>query len=240
MRSALTATACVVPAAALAQTAPAPPPKHELAVEFAFVAATGNAETQTLGVSGEYLYRPGRWSFHWSAGYVRSETEDTVSAESLQFLFRADGELSERMSAFGQWTYFHDAFAGIEHRNVVASGLSYAFIQPGTHGLTVDGGLGYTNEQRLASDDISAAVAVTGLRYELHLSETAAITDDTSVEFSLSAADEWRATNVAAVSAKLTTVLSLKLSITIRYVHVPAPGFVDTDTVTAVALVAKF
>ncbi len=45
---------------------------------------------------------------------------------------------------------------------------------------------------------------------------------------------------MAAVTARLTTLFSLKVSNTIRYAHAPVPGFKDTDTNTSVALVAKF
>jgi len=43
-----------------------------------------------------------------------------------------------------------------------------------------------------------------------------------------------------AVTAKLTTLLSLKVSNAVRFSNFPAPGFKKTDTVTAVALVAGF
>jgi hypothetical protein len=45
---------------------------------------------------------------------------------------------------------------------------------------------------------------------------------------------------VLALSAKVTTIFSLKASNTIRYLHLPAAGFKTTDTITAIALVAKF
>jgi putative salt-induced outer membrane protein YdiY len=56
----------------------------------------------------------------------------------------------------------------------------------------------------------------------------------------LSDGNDWRAGNNATVSAKLTTIFSLKVSNTIRFVNQPVPGFLKTDTVTAIALVAKF
>jgi putative salt-induced outer membrane protein YdiY len=46
--------------------------------------------------------------------------------------------------------------------------------------------------------------------------------------------------HVAAVTAKISTLLSLKVSHTTRFVNFPPPGFDKTDTITAVALVAKF
>jgi hypothetical protein len=52
-------------------------------------------------------------------------------------------------------------------------------------------------------------------------------------------ASDWRTANIAAVT-KLTSVLALKLSNTVRYVHAPVIGFENTDTITSIALVAKF
>lgn len=219
---------------------PPPPPKHEGSAEFAFVSTTGNTDTQTMGLAGEYFFRPAPWTFQVKMGYVRNKTEGDVSAESFRSLFRANRELTERLSAFGSWEYLHDAFAGVDHRNVLAAGLSYKLVAQSPHELVVDGGLGYNNEQRLAGEDISTAVALAGLRYTFKLSETAEISDESGAEFSLSDSDNWRWSNIASVSAKLTTLLSLKLSNTIRYAHAPPPTFETTDTITAVALVAKF
>lgn len=243
-RAAVLAVFLALPRAAFAQDAtqapPAPPPKHEGSAEFAFVSTSGNADTQTLGLAGEYFYRPAPWVFQLMADYVRNKAEGELSAESFRSLLRAERKLNGRVSAFGSWEYLHDAFAGVDHRNAIAGGLSYQVVAPSPHDFVVDGGFGYTNEQRLAGEDISTAVALAGLRYEFQLSETAEISDESGFEFSLSNGDDWRWSNMASVTAKLTTLLSLKLSHTVRYSHAPAPGFETTDTITAVALVAKF
>jgi putative salt-induced outer membrane protein len=231
----------LVPIVVLAQAAPpAPPPRQEGSAEFAFVSTTGNSDTQTMGLAGEYHYRPDPWHLQWKTAYVRNESDDVLSAESFRFLFRTDRSLTERSSLFSQWMYLHDGFAAIDHRNSITGGLAYELIAPAPHELWVDGGLGYTNEQRLIGDDISTAIAVTGLRYKFKLSETAEISDDLGLEFSLSDGDNWRLGNIAAVGANLTTLLSLKLSHTTRYVNAPAPTIETTDTITAIALVAKF
>ena len=94
--------------------------------------------------------------------------------------------------------------------------------------------------QRVIGDDLSSAQAFTGARYVFKFSDTAEITDDVRFAFSLADSTDWRTSNIAALTAKLTTVLSLKLSNTVRYVHAPPDDFERTDTITAVALVAKF
>jgi len=231
----------LAPIIVLAQAAPpAPPPRQEGSAEFAFVSTTGNSDTQTLGLAGEYHYRPDPWHLQWKAAYVRSEADDLLSAESVRFLFRSDRSLTPRASLFGQWSYLHDGFAAIDHRNSITGGLSYQLVAQAPHELWVDGGLGYTNEQRLIGDDISTAIGLTGVRYKFKLSDTAEISDDLGFEFSLSNGDDWRLANIVAVTAKMTTILALKVGYTTRYVNAPAPTIEATDTIASVALVAKF
>ena len=242
-----TAAVLLTAAAAFAQPAPAPapdpkepPPRQEGSVDLAFVSTTGNSDTQSLGLGGTYIYRPDLWELKWKAGFIRNETDDEVSAEAFTFLFRADRTLSDRLSAFGSYDYLRDRFAGLENRHTLAGGLSYLLIDAAPHRLQVDGGLGYTNEERLDGDDISTMIGLVGLAYDLKISETAEFSDDMRFDFSLSDGEDWRWQNVAAISAKLTTLFSLKLSNTIRYMNSPPRGFDTTDTITAVALVAKF
>jgi hypothetical protein len=80
----------LVPLPAMAQAPPPPPPRFEAAAEASFVATSGNTETTTFGLGGELFYRPSPWVFRWKAALVRTETEDTVSAESFAQLFRAE------------------------------------------------------------------------------------------------------------------------------------------------------
>ena len=171
---------------------------------------------------------------------MRNEVESDVKAESFRSLVRAERSIRPRLSAFGQWGYLHDTFAGIDHRNVFAGGVSYVLFAQQPHELSVDAGVGYTNEQRTVGDDISAAMALAGAHYRWKFTETAEFTDDSSIELTFSDFDGWRWDNVAAISAKLTSVLSLKVSNTIRYVNAPVKGFETTDMITAVSLVAKF
>ena len=234
-----------LPALAGAQPAaptalPPPPPRQEATAEFAFVSTTGNSSTQTMGLSGDYFFRPEDWVFRFRTAYVRNEAEDVLTAESFLFLFRAEHQLTPRLSAFGEYGYLRDEFAGIEHRNQVLGGLAYKLVDAAPHLLVADAGIGYANEQRVIGDDLSTAVWNAGLGYRLKLSENAEITDDLRFNQSFPDAGDWRLANIAAVTAKLTTILSLKLSNTVRYVHEPVAGFETTDTITAIALVAKF
>jgi putative salt-induced outer membrane protein YdiY len=240
-------TACLLalyPALVLAQAAPPapapPPPAREGSVEFAFIGTTGNSSTQTIGVGGEAIVRPDQWVVRNRAAFIRNKSGETLMAESFQYLFRAERALSPRVAAFGEYTYFRDEFAGIEHRNAVVGGVSYKVLNQPAQVLSVDGGLGYLNEHRLIGPDVSSGTYSFGGAYNLKLSSTAELTDDFRFTGTFALADDWRVANIVAIAAHLTTLFSLKASHTVRHVNAPVPGFKSTDTNTAIALVAKF
>ena len=224
-----------------ASPAPAPPPPaREGSVEFAFIGTTGNSSTQTIGLGGEVIVRPNQWVIRNRVALVRNESAGTLTAESFQYLFRTERALSPRSAAFGEYTYFRDEFAGIEHRNAVVGGVSYKVLNQAAQVLSVDSGLGYLNEHRLIGPDVSSGIYALGGAYNLKLSSTAELTEDIRFSGTFALADDWRVANILAIVARITTLFSLKASHTIRHMNAPVPGFKSTDTTTAIALVAKF
>jgi putative salt-induced outer membrane protein len=208
--------------------------------DFSFVATTGNSSTQSIGLSGDVIFRPTNWEIRNKAAFVKSSTDDELRAQSVIYFFRASRTLTSRMSAYGQYDFQRDRFAGIEQRHTVSGGVSYLLVDRERHAFSVDGGLGYANEQRAAGDDLSTAVADLGWAYKFKLSDTAEVTDDFRFNASLSDGDDWRIGHIIAVTAKMTGLLSLKLSNAVRFRNAPPETFKQTDTITSMALVAKF
>jgi putative salt-induced outer membrane protein len=229
-----------VPHAVFAQAPPPPPPEREGSAEFAFVGTTGNSSTQTIGLGGEFIYRPSPWETRLKLSYVRNEAEDQLKAQAFVLSLRAQRPIRPRLSGYGQYGYQRDRFAGILDRNAVEAGLAYSLLEQAPHALIVDAGLGYANEQRLLGNNFSTATLSGGGLYALRISDTSALTEDAHLVFALSDGSDWRYTNAVALTAKVSTIFSLKLSNTIRYLNLPVVGFKSTDAVTAVALVAKF
>jgi putative salt-induced outer membrane protein len=228
------------PHLALAQTTPPPPPVREGSAEFAFVGTTGNSSTQTIGLGGEYIYRPSPWETKIKISYVRNEAEDQLKAQAFLFTLRSQRLVRPRLSGYGQYGYQRDRFAGILDRHTIEGGLVYSLIERAPHKLIVDAGLGYANEQRLLGNNLSTATLGTGGVYTVKISDNSDLSEDGHFVFSLSESADWRYANAVALTAKISTILSLKLSNTFRYVNLPVVGFKNTDAVTAIALVAKF
>lgn len=235
----LTGLAGVARAQAPAPPPPPPPPRHEGSVDFSFVGTAGNSSTQTIGLGGQFIVRRAPWEAKLKVDFVRNEADDAVTAQSATIDFRAQRPVSKRLSAYGQYGYQRDRFAGIIDRNAVEGGVAYS-MKSGPQALTLDAGLGYANEQRLPGPNLSTATLGFGGVYTIKLSATSDLSEDAHVVCSLSDGSDWRVANALALTAKLTTVLALKASTTIRYVNLPVAGFKKTDGVTAIALVAKF
>jgi putative salt-induced outer membrane protein len=219
---------------------PPPPPPQEGTAEFAFVGTSGNSSTQAIGLGGEVTVRRAPWTYNGKVAYVHNKAEGELQAESFAGLFQVSRTLKPRLAAYGKYGYLRNTFAGIENRNSISGGLEYLVIQPEPHRLKVNAGIGYANEQRVIGEDLSTPEFLTGASYKWTISPTADLSDDYDFSVSFSDAGDWRNANIATLTAKLTTLFSLKLSNIVRYVHEPVFGFENTDTITSIAFVAKF
>ena len=222
------------------QNPPPPPPRQEGTAEAAFVGTTGNSSTSTISAGGEHIFRPVKWVVKNRFLFVRSTTEGTATAESMLYRFRAEREITARVSGFGDFAVFRDKPAGISSSTMAGGGLVFKIITDARQSLTADASIGYLNENRLTGENISSPTYGTGTAYKLKLSETAELTDDFRFLGTFETADDWRVAHTIALTAKINTLLALKLSSHVRFSNLPPPGFKKTDTTTAIALVASF
>jgi putative salt-induced outer membrane protein len=234
-----TASVCAQTPAAPAQPPP-PPPRLEATAQFGLLATTGNTSTQSLALGGEFAHRPGLWVHSGKIAFAQNEDEGTLKARSLAGNYRSARTLTSRLSAYGQYAYLRDTFSGIEHRHTVEGGLSYLAVDRDPHRLRFDGALGYEREIRRDAEDTGSAVAIGGLAYRWKISETSEFTDEARGIATLADLGAWKLDQVASLTAALTSILSLRVSNTVRFSHEPVPGFERTDTITSVALVMKF
>jgi putative salt-induced outer membrane protein YdiY len=228
-----------LPAAGQA-AAPPPPPRQEGTAEVAFVGTSGNSETSTFSLGGEHIFRPPQWMIRNRARMIRTETENELAADSLLYAFRAERTINTRVSAYGDYGYFHDRPAGVDHRNGITGGLIVKILESERQSLQAEGGAGYLNEQRLAGDDVSSAVYTTGTSYKLKVSATSELTDEIRFLGTFDNGDDWRFAHGISLTVAINTVFALKASNLLRYANFPPPGFEKTDTTTAIALVASF
>ena len=230
------------PHLASAQGPAPPPPRVEGTAELAFVGTSGNASTSTFGVGGELINRPGRWLLKQRLTFVRNKAEDVLTAESWLVGSRLEHQIgsSTRLSAFGEYDFFRDRFAGIRRRHGLTGGMAWKAIATEMATVSVDGGIGYLTERRLTGANVSSATYTAGTSLRWKLSPTAELADDARLIGTFDRGQDWRAQHTIALGAQLNSLFSLKVATSLRYANDPAPGFRRTDTTTSIALVAKF
>ena len=68
--------------------------------------------------------------------FAEAERVDDLISRSFVGLFRASRKIDERLAAYGQYDFLHDAFAGVDQRHIGEAGISY---QPSTgHPIVCD------------------------------------------------------------------------------------------------------
>jgi len=243
--SLLVVSAAMASASQAAQTPanaapPPPPPTVEGTGELSFVTTTGNSSTDTIGLAGGVIYRPSGWVIDSKIAFVRTEAGSVVNARSVTASSRLARDLSPKTSLFAQYDFLNSPFAGISQRHTVVAGASYKAVDDKKNTLRLDLGLGAASETPVAMPRASTGTALVGGGYKVKISDTSEFTEDARIVESLSHGDDWRFDNTAAVTAKLTTKLSLKVSHVTHVVNLPTPGFKKTDTIASAAIVAKF
>ncbi len=223
-----------------AQPATPSPPVWSGKAAFSLVALTGNTTTKTISAGGELNYKPGVWSGLGRINFVRSTAEGVETARQLDATGRAQRQLRPRTDVYGQVDYLKNVFAGIENRVAPEAGIAYQVLTAPTQSLRVAGGIGYSRETRTTGPTLTFATANARLGYTRTLSDTADLTEEATFTSGLDRVANWRFANAVSLSAALTTLFSLKVSHETRYLKEPVPTFQKTDTVTSVALVAKF
>jgi putative salt-induced outer membrane protein YdiY len=170
--------------------------------------------------------------------FAEAERDDDLIARSFVGLFRASRKIDERLAAYGQYDFLHDAFAGVDQRHIGEAGISYQAVDWAPHRLRLDAGLGYLYEASPDGHFDSARLSF-GAAYRLAISSTGEFTNEPRFILTLVDLGATRFDQIAALSVALNSILSLKLTHTIRYSATPAPGFKSTDTIAGVSLVAR-
>lgn len=217
---------------------PPPPPRLEASAQLTFLDTRGNATSQSLGAGGDVIWRPDPWTLTTKAAFTQNETEGELTARSLTALLRGERAINERLSAYGQYDYLRDEFAGVEQRHVIETGLSYLALRADPHTLRLDAGLGYLYEER-PDDDFRSATLSLAAAYRYVISPTSELTYAPRFLLPLEETERWKFDQEAALVVALNTSLALKVSHILRYSAEPPEGFDTTDTIMAVSLVAR-
>jgi putative salt-induced outer membrane protein len=219
---------------------PTPAPLWTGNAQLSYAGTSGNTDTSSFGAGFQVFYKPAPWTFSAEFAMLRASTDDVVTAESYAGKVRGSRDLTPRIDVFAEGIYYRNTFAGVDSRVGGTVGAGYKIIDEKTVHLRGEAGIGYTHEDPTIGETFDYAAVRGGLLFGWKFSPSAEFTEDASFSDDLSETDNWIFRSTTAVVADLTSILALKASYTYLYDNVPTAGFKKRDTITAIAVVAKF
>lgn len=223
---------------------PPPPPVWFGKAELAFLSTSGNTDTTSIGGALELNYNPKPWLFTLKGTALHAATDGITTAENFTASLRATRSLTERLDVFVGAGWLRNEFSGINNIYNFDGGAGYKLFDGPSQFLRVEAGVGYTSEQDILGGVVQPfrnyANARAGLGYKWQFTKTAAFTNDFTFLVDLDDTANWFITDKAAITVAISRIFALQASWTLLFRNQPVQGFDNTDTVTAVGLVAKF
>ena len=217
-----------------------PPAAWPGSLGLAYLATSGNSDTQTLGLDFEVKRKAAPWGMDVSAQLNQASDSGVTTAERYYVDGRATYAASERWQYFGGASWERNTFAGYDLRTIVQGGAEYILLPGPTQNLSVSAGLSYTDENAVGDEPSTDYVgAVAGLTYKWAINDQAAVGEKLTYYGDLDTTANWRLWSTTSLTSSLSSRLAIKLSYEVRYTNRPLPGFKTTDTTTSASVVWK-
>ena len=190
-----------------------------------YQSASGNSESSSLNLALELGKKHGNWAHLFSVEAVFSESRpadnadgsenDTeTTAERYGADYKAQYNFNRFDYIFGTLGYDKDLFGGVRERYLQALGYGRRLINTEKHTLSAEVGLGAKQEEFQNGENNDEAVGLLGAKYNWAFSETANFYQNVSLEI---ADENTYGESVTGVNAKLTDVLALGASYTVKH-----------------------
>lgn len=216
-------------------------PLWKNALGLSFIKTTGNSQTENLGLDIQGSRRPTPWGLEYRAFFNKAEDSGTKTAEQYYVGGRGYRKIAKRWDAFGGLSFARDEFAGFKLQTLVEAGVTYHALAGPKHFLSFDGGLTYTDENRIEPyPDVSFMGAILGLDYEFRITEKSSLTQTFDYYPNFDNSDDWRFVSETGVTASITDLLGLKFGYLYRYRNEPIGDAKSTDTTTTMSVVLNF
>lgn len=227
-------------AAGMAGAEDVPAKKWAETAQLTFLNANGNTKSTTIGANEFFKYGWTKTSLEIAGAALGSRQNGAVTAEQYGLSEKVLQKAGDRNYVFERVAWDKNRFAGIANRIDSTLGLGRELVKTERNLFILELGGGYVNEQRVKSPREDFASGRAYGKYTRTLSETAAFSQDAEYLHNFSDQDAYRLNTETALSASLTTHVSLKTSFVWKKVNVPPPGFAKNDTLTSVALIFNY
>jgi putative salt-induced outer membrane protein len=214
--------------------------KWKESAQATFVSANGNSKSTTVGASNLFRYDWTHVALELSGQALGSNSGGVVTAEQYAAAEKVQWKVSDRNYAFEKVGWEKNRFAGIANRMDASLGLGRELLKSDRHLLLCELGGGYVNEQRVRALRESFGAGRGYGKYVWTISPTASFSQDAEYLHNFDDPDAYRLNAETALTASVSTHVSLKLSYGLKRVNEPPPGFGKNDTLTSAALIFNY
>ncbi len=218
----------------------APVKKWKEKAQVTYLSANGNTKSTTIGASNEFRYDWTRLAFELNAGALGSQSRNVVLAEQYFANEKLQWKLDDRNYAFEKVGWDKNRFAGVANRIDSSLGLGRELVKTPRQSLLLELGGGYVNEQRVRSPRVDFGSGRAYSKYLWNVSDTSVFSQDAEYLHNMEDGDDFRVNTETALTASVSTHVSLKVSYVWKHVALPPPGFGKNDTLTAAALIFNY
>ena len=167
-----------IPAIAQSQ-APAPPKALTGNFGIGLALTGGNTDTKSFNLSYEATHDPKTKNIFKTKGlYLRSSSNDELTADSLRLNFRDDYLFTKRVTVYGAMGYLRDPFKSISYLLNPQAGIGLNAVNTEKILFTVSGGAGGVWEKNEGLDVRSSGTLNAGQSFSYKISNTAKLTEN--------------------------------------------------------------
>lgn len=194
------------------------------------VTTNGNSKTTTIAAKNTFTYNWTRQILELVAGGLGSQERGSTTAEQYMASQKYTYKFTEENYAYERFAWDSNRFSGYYNRYDGSIGLGRYLLDLPRHQWTLEAGGGYAKEQRVTQPNIDNATGRGYTKYIWKITETSAFSQDVEYLHNFDDSDAYRLNTETALTAAVSSHVSLKTAFAWNRVAIPAPGAVKDDT----------
>jgi putative salt-induced outer membrane protein len=208
--------------------------------EVSAVNTTGNTRTTSTSAKESFTYEWTKTSLNLNGSALGASERSGVTAEEYTAGEKGDLKLSTLDYLYELFHWDSNRFAGFRDQYNSSAGYGRKLLMLTHDLLNAEIGAGYLNEQRINAPRNDFATGRAYLKYVHLFTPLSSFSQDVEYIHNFQSVNGYHLNTETALTATLTTHLSLKTSYTWNRINQPAPGAGKDDTKLLAALVITY
>jgi putative salt-induced outer membrane protein len=218
-------------------------PPWKIRIEFSYVTASGNTDTQTLSGKLDAKKEEEIHRYYLKGTVLHAEERGEETANKLLLDGRWERVLREKLFGFVTASYLEDKFSGYDYRMAGGPGLGYDLVRTEEHKLKclISAIYSYDRYYEGERDTDSYVSGKASILYEWEILKNLRFKENADYLVSFEDTDKYFINSETALEVKVNGSVSLGVSYAVAYQHrPPSPDIEDTDTVLLISVIVDF